>query len=232
MPVPIIPATYWLEKNNIADIDALVCNMIDRIAAGQAPIHQASPKIRNVPITSAGCSFAVRPRDIKGEYNRFSMRLNLTDCPTSSDTNKGFCDELYKDIPYLRIALRGVLAHETSHIRQHQLAKGVLDSDFGSAESASKTASDTMSYSDYLNYISQPVELAAHATQSALEVLDSYGRRLTQVTFIKKCIQTWVYRRAWQDTRFVGSTVESQGQAFIAVGQEWYHQAWFAYRRL
>ena len=61
--------------------------------------------------------------------------------------------------------------------------QGVLIKNFLLAEKVSRFAKQEGNYLDYLNYVSCPVELAAHSSQLAVEVLDSYGAGLGRNRF-------------------------------------------------
>jgi hypothetical protein len=207
--------------------------MLDRLWKNQAPLDGVPrPSVRGKEIFAAGAGNVVRPRDVEGGYNRETKRITLDPFPTSSDMSAGRGAELADDLMVFRFALRSLLAHETSHIRQHERSNGALDQQFSAAEKASKRVDQTKDYSDYLLYLQCPVEISAHATQLAVEVLDGYGPDLTECDFKKRCLQAWVFRRARKGKKWSGCDEQDRLKAFMPVAQTWIDQARFAYEHL
>lgn len=233
MVIPIISERYWLDRSDLVEIETAIDHMLVNLSRGNAPITLATPpSIRGRIIQAAGASNTVRPRQIKGGYNRQSKNITLEPLPNSTNMNSGLIVELADDLFAFRLAMRSLLAHEVSHVRQDGLSGGSLDQDFIEAELASKKAQQTKSYEDYLRYLLCPVEIAAHATQLAVEVLDSYGARLNESDFTSRCRQSWVFRRAYKNPDWTSDNEQIRLQSFKTVADTWIDQAMFAYKRL
>lgn len=233
MVIPIISDHYWLERSDLNEIERAIDHMLANLSCDNAPITStAPPSIRGRIILAAGAPNVVRPRQIKGGYNRQSKNITLEPLPNSADMISGQGAELADDLFAFRLAMRSLLAHEVSHMRQDELADGNLDQDFIEAEQASEKAKQTKSYDDYLQYLLCPVELAAHATQLAVEVLDSYGIGLISSEFTKRCRQAWLFRRAYKSPEWTSDGEQARLQSFKRVGDTWIDQAMFAYKRL
>lgn len=233
MTGPIIPADYWLDRADLEEIEKAVDLMLDRLSQGRALTEaNPTPSVRKRRILSAGTASIVHPREIEASYSRTSGSIELKPFPNSWNMAQGHGRALADDLMVFRFALRSLLAHEVSHIRQHDMAAADLAAEFDVAETASKKAEQTKTYSDYLLYLGCAVEFAAHATQLAVEVLDSYGPGLTNGDFSKRCRQAWVFRRANKGEKWSGIDEETRLSAFMPVALEWIEQAYFAYGRM
>lgn len=233
MTTPAIAADFWLDRADLDEIEKAVDLMLDRLSKNKAPTDGIPmPSVHGRQIFAAGTSNTIRPRDVEGSYNRQTKNITLDPFPGSSDMSAGRGAGLADDLMVFRFALRSLLAHEISHLRQDEQSKGDLDSEFSAAENASKRAEHTKDYSDYLLYLQCPVEIAAHATQLAVEVLDSYGRSLTESEFTRRCRQAWVFRRARKGEKWQTGDEQARIQAFMPVAETWIGHAHFAYQRL
>jgi len=208
--------------------------------AASGPGHTTSSLTSDAVLTgclrsiyAGGATFPVRPRDIGGGYSRCSEQIKFTPFPNYLDMTAGNGAELSGDLMAFRFAMRSLLAHEVSHRRQHQLSDGSLDQAMSDAEAAGELADRTRNYQDYLKYLRLPVEVAAHATQMAVEVFDSYGASLTKTEFMVRCKQSWVLRRVWRSPMWLyGGDENARFDAFLPGAAEWIDQADFAYKRL
>jgi hypothetical protein len=91
------------------------------------------------------------------------------------------------------LAITPVLAHEATHIRQRDSGL-VSAADCDRADTAGQAVKRDQTFTAYENYVRQPMELAAHGVQLAVEILLGHGVIPDDKTFGRRAAQTWVYR--------------------------------------
>ncbi|RRN63447.1 hypothetical protein [Caulobacter sp. 602-1] len=230
MTAPVIPADLWLDLADLEEIDFAVDLMVEQLAAGDPPLPAKPVRILDAQLVAGGAEQTMRPRDVRAA-TKFPVAgkpsIELKPFPAVGQST----EFLAEDLAAFRFAVRPVLAHEAAHVRQAVQGGQAWIDKITAADKASQEALRSNTYQDYMNYLATPIEMAAHATQLAVEVLGVHGGGLDQVEFEKRCGQAWVWRHARDATRWTEGQ-QTRLPMFIPVATAWRLQAWWLYQRL
>lgn len=224
--VPTLHADLWLEPADLEEVQAAVDHVLANLLREDAPLKLVgAPTIGGLPICAAGANAPVAPREVRACFADHS--LDLDPFPKFFE----HAEILAADLALVRIALRPILAHEACHARQRARGDAKVQSVLDDAKRLSSDAKTSKAYSDYLIYLRNAAELAAHATQLAVEVRDAYGPGLGSSDFERRCRQSWLWRHLWKGGSWTPDP-EDRGAAFKAYADELLPQSLWAYARL
>lgn len=226
---PVIDEDLWLDAADLADIALIVSRMVGRVRSGDRPMKPTTRLVLRSAQIVAGTPGSPRPREIRAssQFSAFGSSIILAPFP-HWDEDIG---PLAGDIGEFETAMFGLLAHELSHVRQHEAGARTRDMHLAS-EAASQKVQRTNDYDDYIRYLCTPLEVAAHATQLAVEMRHVHGSQLRIGQFRRHVQASWLWKYMREQPKCVKPSSKAARKAFGRVSRLLFSNAWWAYQRL
>lgn len=227
---PVIDEDLWLVAADVDAIAVVVTEMVNRVRSGVPPLKPGIPLSLLGAQLRAVTASAPRPREIRAgaHFSVFdTSTIELKPFPVlAADIGP-----LQADLTEFETAMLGILAHEVSHVRQHEHEDRTRDLHQAS-ETANRTAKRTQTYDDYVVYLSTPLETAAHATQLAVEIRHLHGPDLREDAFRKRCRANPVWAHMSNHPICRPASAAAAQAAFGPVSNRLLWNAWWVYLRL
>ncbi len=226
---PVIDEDLWLDDVDVADIAAVVSGMVGQVRGGNRPIKPTVRLVLRGAQVSAGTPGSPRPRDIRASshFSAFGSSITLAPFPLWDED----IGPLVDDTDEFETAILGILAHEVSHVRQHEAGARTRALHLAS-EAASQKVQRTNAYDDYIAYLCTPLEMAAHATQLAVEMRHVHGPQLRADQFRRHVRASWLWKYMRDQPKCVQRSPKAARRAFGRVSPRLLSNAWWSYQRL
>lgn len=241
MPPPILSAPLWLGPSDVPKIQAVVDAFVVSILAGlpMLPVTKRVSLGVAAVVSNGVAGLSPLPRDIRGATNRVwdnpvspscatSITVVLNNIPETPDQ----AAKLRADIPGFRLAMGALLAHEFTHVRQIEVGGGSFKPDVDAAAKASSDAQRSRGYADYIAYVGQPLEIAAHATQLAYEVQHAIGSNGSQAAFDAQLGASWLWNYLQTRTDFQVAPGDDRAALFARIETALRENAFWAYQHI
>lgn len=223
----------WLDRQDLVDIGSVVDEMVRHVQADQTPIRITKPVLlRGIPVQGDRGNRPVTAESITACYSvpkiqgsRGSIRLSPFPLKVED------AEPLKANLGLFRCMMRSVLAHELTHVRQREFGGGDLAPDLAAAAALSEAAEASGKFADYIDYVSHPVECAAHGTQIAVEVIDNAGFGLDRLAFDTACEGARLWRHVRDHSRFISGN-QDRTRLFASLVPRLRDDGWRAYQRL
>lgn len=190
---PEIDEDLWIEKTDLDVIDLAISQIINNMEGEMTSIQVTNPpRIGSARISVSSDPAISIARDIRADTSGAvsNITVSLKGFPLYAYQSE--YRQLAADLPDLRAALRPVLAHEASHVRQIERGGSKMNDARDAASKANRKAFETKQYADYIAYVGNGIEIAAHATQLAVEVLATASTISTESEFEQAALKTWL----------------------------------------
>jgi hypothetical protein len=214
----------------LAEIEAVASDMCQRIEQDERPLPFLKPvSVLGAKVLAAGGE--PKPREIRGAttFGSQTCEINLDPFP-QWDEDVG---HLKADLAGFRTTIIGVLAHEASHVRQWTIGRERTRHEHQRSDNASRVAQASGLYTDYIAYLSTPLEIAAHSTQLAVEIRETHGDRLSsKITFENAAKQCGLWDHMTDHPISRPTCVESGAREFAPTSRLLLSNGWWIYQRL